>query len=963
MPNASLLPPTHHLACPPGSRRARSQASDAPDRMVSLLNSFGAVAGLARARARAGNWADTFLLLCGLSQMAEDYLERDLAQMARLGAMLGRRSPALGSAVAHLSGFVATIRGHCLQEVRVASWQVHLERAIEAAAERVISPTAAPRRDALQMRCRRVLEESTTLPRDLTDQVLKLPACFRAADQRPEDCMAIAQAFAHRWGEPRRPLVVVGIRTSGSYLAPLVAAALRSLGFADVSTISCRPAHGLRRRRAQLISAASAQGGLFLVVDDSPVGGRTYHAAAQQLIALGVRRTSIVLLVAPLHRPLPRALAGYQTVTLPWSEWCIHRSLEPEAVRDSLGRLLLGRRAEIVRPDGSRTWVTVGSIGDVRRIALAPVRDLKAGRSHVRARYRASVIDRDSGERWEAGIYVKGTGYGYFGAHSVEVSGRLTAFLPPVYGIDGSLLFRAWIPDENRFDPRTGSATQLATRVATYAAARRERLSLAFDPTEGMDVPSAAWRSAADWLQLPFGGARLLARSAAHRASRRLLRPPSPAVVDGSMALARWYGPEATALKVDYDERGLELLSCDPVADVAWAAADACLVLDQHQTFSLRARQHFQELTGEVVDDERWLLLRTVHLLAYLNRLRWAWSGETPVRWDRSELAGAIDAARRALSQTHREYVSAVYFADVVRRERGPVCAVDLDAGLVTETLGYPALTPLAALSLRTMARHGYRTILVTRRPISEVREICTAFRLAGAVAEGGSVLHDPNRGRHQVLVDRESRRALRVVRQWLRSQGALVDSTYAGTVAAYVMSDDAVRRPVGSEVVRGALERGAGLVEAAVGTSQVDFRPRQTDSGSGLRYLLGELGTAGRLEAAIGDAKASQAVFGLAARAGPVADATKVPGSRAVNRAARPAASSVAQAVGDLLGHRVGGCAVCRMPPLPSRTRLMVGMLEATDLTAVGKVGHALKLSVQLGLAEIRAQVGDGWW
>ena len=48
----------------------------------------------------------------------------------------------------------------------------------------------------------------------------RLPNCFLAFDQAPEDCRRLVELFAERRAERSVPLLVLGLRTSGSYLAP-----------------------------------------------------------------------------------------------------------------------------------------------------------------------------------------------------------------------------------------------------------------------------------------------------------------------------------------------------------------------------------------------------------------------------------------------------------------------------------------------------------------------------------------------------------------------------------------------------------------------------------------------------------------------------------------------------------------------------------------------------------------------
>jgi hydroxymethylpyrimidine pyrophosphatase-like HAD family hydrolase len=924
-----------------------------PLQLANLHNTFETVAQLAGAEVARGEWLDAFLLLAGLNQIAEDYLQRDLAQSRKIVTRLGRRSAALAGAAGGLSRVALGLRSFGVGQRRTVAWQARVEATVDAVADRVAAVPGHRDGDELRQGCTALLRGARGLPRGLREQVVRVPACFRGTDQEPADCVALAERFAERWSDRGRPITVIGIRTCGSYLAPLVGAALRSMGFSEVISLTCRPDRPLGARSAGLIRRGLRSSGLVLVVDYPPVSGQTYRKVVRQLAGLGVPDAAVVLLIALCGEgsQVPDGLGEFQTVVLPWADWSFHRRLRPDAVRDSLARLLIGRRVEITRPDGTRAWVLVGAVDGIHSLPLAPVSDLKGGswtRRHCRARYGIRVTDRDSGRSSDAEVYVKGVGVGYIGAHSLALSSRLGEFLPPVYGIDGGFLFRGWLPDAPVPAPDPTHEVQLAHRVAAYVAARRDRFRLDFDPTVRLGEQKPAWHSAADWLKLSFGfgPTRLLARPALHVLSRRLLRPSSPTVVDGSMAVTRWHGQGDQAVKVDYDERGMEIFSCNSVFDVAFAAADHELQAGGRGSFGGAARQRYQELTGETIDDVRWLIHKTVYLRSYLLKLSWAWVVSPLTEEGRREMAGELDAVRRALSRVHQDYMAAAYFADVVPPETGPICAIDIDGVLETGRLDYPTITPAGALALRALARHGRRAVLVTGRSLSELRERCAAYRLVGGVAEYGASAYDHRSGRETLLFSESAGRQLAGLRDWLRSQPVYVDSVYEHVVRAYTVQGLGERRPLDDEMVRRVLDHAGGPVTVVAGLGQVDFVPAGVDKASGLRGLLGQIGAGDRLEMAIGDTEADLPMLRLAERAYAPANASAELRRSGIRTMSRPAQAGLAQAVAELIGHRPGSCADCRPLPLPPEGRMLVGVLGAADRTSTGRLLRALNLN-----------------
>jgi hydroxymethylpyrimidine pyrophosphatase-like HAD family hydrolase len=646
-------------------------------------------------------------------------------------------------------------------------------------------------------------------------------------------------------------------------------------------------------------------------------------------------------------------------VLLPWADWSIHRQLEPEAVGDCLARLLNGRRVEIVQPDGRRSCVTVDSVESVQRLPLEPITDLKAGspvRRHTRARYRVRVASHNSGSLLEAEVYAKGTGLGYLGRYALAVSDQLPEFVPPSYGIDGACLFRGWLSDDQRLTPRCADAAGLARRVAAYVVARRDRLATGYDPSERISHGFPAWRRATVILERPLGRARLLIRPGRDRLSRRLLGVSKPAVVDGSMALTRWYGTERQALKVDYDERAYavqdsetdEMYSYDPVFDIAGAAADYDLEVGERGAFPSAVRHAYEQMTGDTVDEERWMVHRTVQLRCYVQTLNRAWAQASTTR-ERHALATEMDAALRSLSRVHQDYLAAMYFTDTVNPDTGGVCAIDIDGVLESGRLGYPTMTPAAALGLRALARHGHRIVLATGRSLSEVRERCAAFGLAGGVAEYGAAIYDHNAARDTILADGRSCAGLNRIRSWLLSQGAFLDPSYQHIVRASTRDSSGNRRPIDANTVVDALDRAAGAVTAVTGLAQVDFLPRGIGKASGLQTLLQRLGAADHLEMAVGDTLADLPMLQLAKRAYAPANARPELRRAGVMVMSRPLQAGFAQAVALFIGHRPGTCSECRPLPVSPPGRILLGALVADDMTRMGKLLQAMRLNVEM--------------
>lgn len=930
--------------CLPGADRGRP----APLPVPNLLNDVAGLAALLLDELRRGSRLNAYLLAAGLNQIVEDYLHPDpffLERAARhLARMPGPMAPLAAGTARWIGMIVSRVRSRQGRMLRLVHWQADLSAFVQQLADGVARLTSSTTHDEKLLAWgNALLAPLGRFPPGLLRQVLRLPSCFRSFDQQPADLERIVRDFAQNWPDRRRPLLVVGVRTSGSYLAPLYAAFLKTHGYRDVSVLTMRPSRRLLKPERTAVQRVIRRGGLVLLTDDPPVSGGSLARTAAELERLGVPSHSTILLLQLFgsRHTLPAPLQRYAAVLLPWEEWAIHAQLTPSAVQAVLANLL---------PPGV-------AVSEIEPLPLPP---RKSARSHGRSLYCMQLVEWDSGRRWEERILAEGVGLGYFGEHSLAVVRELCDFLPKVYGLRASLLYRAWLPEERMLHPiEPGEEQSLAAAVAEYVTARNRSLTLEEDVSLRLIGELPAWEAASNLLSQAFGRAWLLARvPLVDPLVKRLLRVEHPSVIDGSTAPSRWFAGEAPGrlLKVDFDRstfRGdVELTCYDPVFDLAGLAASADLAALAKGVPASRLARHLREayesLSSEPVDAERWLLYCLVHLWD----LRRCQDGEQP-------------EVRRAFSRAVQRYFAEVYFEDVPSHAAGELCAIDNDGVLETCSLGFPSLTPAGAITLRALALHGYRPVLVTGRSLDEVRERCYAYRMAGGVAEYGAVVYDHRTGRARELLCEAERAHLDRLRAVLGEiRGVYVDRDFRHAVRAYRLDSAGQRRSLSPELVETALERSGARrwIRSIGGEAQTDFMAARIDKGIGLRILTDELGvgTRGmdekRLALAVGDTVSDLPMFELAARAFAPAHADVRVRGAGVERLERPYQAGLALAASRLLGHPPGDCPTCRVPRLAPETRLLLTVLAAQESGRWGMLSSALLLGARVWQARLRS-------
>ncbi|WP_433296914.1 HAD hydrolase family protein [Pseudonocardia sp. CA-142604] len=825
---------------------------------------------------------DAFLLSAGAVQIVEDHLQRDTLTLRRAaGAIGGTGSWALRA----LAGAAEHLRRP--REHAAISWCTMARQLRDDLAGAVMGDGLSEkhRRHAVTM-ARALRELMPGLPARLRRELLRMPGCFRSFDMQPADTARLAEAYAP--SVSGRPVLVVGVRTSGSYLAPLVAAALHALG-TEAVTITARPGHPLLPADRGALRRVLAAGGTVAVVDDPPGSGAALRSVVDLLTSSGAPAAVITLLLPLFDGAVPGPLADIARVELPFTRWAVHRLLTPDAILEALSCL------------------TGETFTDAERLPADTVNG--SGRKHLRATYRVRTLDGD-----QRLIGVLGTGIGYLGRHALAVAAAVPDHVPHIYGVRNGLVFREWVGESDRVtvaDPADAPA------YAAYVTARAAALPAVADRSLQMSGRQPVWEIATRLLSTGYGRAGLALRlPVLDPAVRRLCRATRPSVVDGATGLDHWFRVDGALQKITADVRAFsnQDRSCyDPSFDLAGVDPGG-----RNGTF-VAALQ-----AAHPVDPERFLLYQLVHLQD-------PDSGRT-----RNQRASS-----RAVARYLAERLPALGPpAD------GPLCAIDIDGVLEAGAFGFSAITPTAVTALRALAAHGYRPVPVTGRSLDEVRERCEIFDLAGGVAEYGAVTYTHLDRHVRSLLPPDDQELVDRLRDLLRSApDVTVDDDFRFSVRAYRAG--ARRGPVPAstlDTVLTALGTDRQRLRIIPGLGQTDIVAATIDKASGLAQLARLTGAA-PVHLAVGDSASDVPMFALARHACAPANGDDTVRAAAGVQVLRSAyAAGLAEAAARVLGHRVGACPQCRPAPSSRETATLLAILDAQSGGRRGLPGAVLR-------------------
>lgn len=845
---------------------------------INLFANLGTLLDWLSDAVESSSWLDVFLIAAGIQQLVDDHSSTTRLIIRRAGPyfaksridLLGR----IGRGVTAIDWALEGQRARLPRDRDLAMHSSELAEYLRELAFVLLARYSPSSSDAslLQSRGRTLGEMLRPFSMSLPNEIVRLPSCFRSFDQRPADVAALVSKFADTGQLQHRPMCVVGVRTSGSYLAPLCAAALVLHGFTDVNTISIRPSWPLAKEQKDALRRAVDAGGRILILDDPPASGRSIERVVKDLDRrMNIRPESIALLLGVFASPTEFSgiLQRTTIITLPFESWDFHRLLETTEVKDTLGRLL---------DDGS----------EVLNVRATPTVSAVT-RAHVARIFDVEIRDAVTGVSTWNKIGVEGVGLGYFGRHAVAISERAPRLFPSVIGLEEGFLYFRELPDSDKLaiphDHRNAAA-----QLASHVVERKNLLRVDSDPSIFLAGRQPVWEVAANIVGRSLGPLSLaLHGTIVAPLVRRILYVTDPSIPDCMTSMGTWFTSKdsSSAVKASFAEgpfSHLDLASFDAVFDLAGVAVAA-----DTEEFSVLLRSTYESYSSPI-EPERWMLLQLVH----------SWNELRLGRVSRST------AARRNSRIVHR-YFAERFLADISSSADGPWCAFDLDGVLETSPLGFPATTSAGALALRSLVAHGYRVILASGRSLSELAERCETFDLSASVAEYGSVIYDRLHKTTIDLVPKHDANQLVLLRNFIANHTDLiVDDDYERIVRVYRIDDRGRRRGLYSEQATKLL-KACPCPEAVItihGNEQTDFVASSVDKGKAIRILLQHLGGATGaasdstndlwpLEFAVGDSATDGSFLRLAKRSFAPANANQIlrkSGPESSGRRIRPA-------------------------------------------------------------------------
>ncbi len=696
-------------------------------------------------------------------------------------------------------------------------------------------------------------------------QLPPIPSSFRNRDLTPFDCVELGRKLVATFPERRQPILVIGIRSAGSFLAALLRAYLESEGYADLDGMTLRPKRAIGPWENSKLERCAHRNALAVVVDESPATCSTLSKTADLLSRAGVTEWNVVLLL-PIHRagrdwkdrPNYIPLSRIRTLTLEPEEWHKARFLE--------SRRIEARLAEYFQARGYSS----ASVVESPRAAQLNAELRSPGKEQWTPRLKQVYevrVSRPGGRLETRYVLAKSVGWGFLGYHAFIAAKRLAQFVPPVLGLRDGILYTEWVSQPAAREEENREHT-LRT-VASYVSARALNLRLPAglssilcreNRDNGFDrlasgLSRAYGTKAAAFLKRPRLRHRLSQLASAH-----------PTLLDARMQPGEWIAGPSSLLKSDFEHHGLGKHQHN-VLDPAYDLADAIL------HFELSPNEE-RALLDRYVAESGDAGVRDRLLPAKMLAANWAMTVARDYLDDPQLAPQHAEFNRRYLdARTFLVVHTARFCGSLCRRPsrltwHGPLVVLDLDGVLDRNVFGYPSTTAAGIQAVSILHAHGFAMALNTARTLLEVQEYCQAFGFAGGAAEYGSVLWDAVSGRVRALVTPESLRQMEAVANSLRQiPGIFLNDRYQYSIRAITHRDDKTA-PVPTILIQNLLETlGADRLRLIQNETDTTILAREVDKGRGLEALLEWIGQPDLGTIAIGDSQPDLAMFRVAKR------------------------------------------------------------------------------------------------
>ncbi len=616
----------------------------------------------------------------------------------------------------------------------------------------------------MQQRFRRKLEPllEFSFPRNLRTMRMRIPAAYRSQDLTHYDFMTLADKYIDAIDDSESQHLVLGLRTAGSYIAPMVCAKLKSKGYKRVNFITIRPKDTLHPWDVKQLKKHCQQSRRFILVDEPPSTGKSIVRSMAILRKFGIANEQMAILV-PTHpanrgwfgESLKYLMNGATVIALEPEEWYKEKLLTTENFCKSVTPYFAAMDFDVLE---------VSEIEATHKIN-EHLRQNPDNAFHVRLKKAFQVVLKNKkGAQEKLIIMGKSVGWGWLGYHAALAADNLSDFIPRVYGVRNGIMYSEWVGDSLAWEQsRINHRAQI---LANYITQRANRLRLEENPMPFLSAyREGGLQTMAILLSQVFTGKLSKLKRGWIRKKLETMVCPVPTLLDARMTKDEWIFSATQLLKTDFEHHGFSKTASHNIVDPAYDLAAAGLEFNLTTEEKTALLDEYIQKTGDAAVGERLpfyeILVGNEALSEAVEKLNLSVHGpkhhELNLRYIRSW---------NYMVSEIMHYFSRFCSDAPVNQWQTPLFVMDIDDVLDKNIFGFPCTTPNGIRALSLLRAHGVCGIINTARSLDEVKDYCNSYGFPGGIAEYGSVFWDAVEQKEHILISDEALEELTRVRE-----------------------------------------------------------------------------------------------------------------------------------------------------------------------------------------------------
>jgi glycosyltransferase involved in cell wall biosynthesis/hydroxymethylpyrimidine pyrophosphatase-like HAD family hydrolase len=584
-------------------------------------------------------------------------------------------------------------------------------------------------------------------PYSLLSRRLKLPSAFRSFALTHIDFFRLCDKFILAHAEELTSIKVIGLRTTGSYLSPILAEYLRSFKGYQVNFVTIRAKSALSFWELRKLKKIVKSDDKILLTDDPPTTGSTLKSCINKLTAMGINNKRIVLLIPEYpylnewsSSSLEEPFLSIELHRLSYEEWYINELLKPANIKETL----------LPYFNNNGFCTTEVNLFTPYTSEINKIFSHKHRMGEREKRVYEIILKNETHPKTMY-ILAKSVGWGWFGYHALIAANRLKNFVPEIITLKNGFLFMEWI--KNKKDPKDEKENfPSIDNLAEYISERVSNLRLQDDPSSKLMDRNICWAEVASVISGVYS--QKLGKLKRFKIFKKLVKSlvcETPTMTDGKMGPEKWLKNDKHYLKVDFEEHAFDnsdLSIVDPTYDLASIIYE--YKLEGKDEVALLKR--YTELSGDNNNSERLFFNKILYAYKklYESALRINSLGASSERFKCDK---SYWQAFMFLTNTTNRYLANSLNVSKLPKITDKLLVLDIDGVFDDYAFIFPSTTPLGVKALKLLQENGFSIIFNSGRTLEEIKEYCRCFGAIGGVAEYGAAIWDNLEGRSKVIL------------------------------------------------------------------------------------------------------------------------------------------------------------------------------------------------------------------